>query len=156
MPRFKINRKVKPVAEPMDIIAPLEEKVDDTEMDDLSSDSVEAIEKGLSAMKLVSKPQKPVPVLKSVQRPSQVRPKFEEPATVVRPPVKRVQFRPDPRYQPRMHDPYRRKAAMPNPRYRPPRGAKKGRLSYSSRYGPGGAYLDTRVKAVMLYNHCFG
>ena len=156
MPRFKINRKTKPVAEPMQIDTPLEEKVDNSEMDDLSLDSVEAIEKGLSAMKLVSKPQRSVPILKSVQRASQVRPKFEEAARVVRAPVKRVQFQQDPRYHSRMHDPYRRKAAMPNPRYRPPRGAKKGRLSFRSHYGPGGAYLDPRVKAGMLYTHCFG
>ena len=156
MPRFKINRKIKSVPVPEPVVTPQEEKIDDSEMMDVGSNSDDAIENHLAQMKLDNKPQNPPPAQIRPARPSLIRPEFRQPAKVARPPPKKVHFAPRPTRRPHVNDLYRRKAAMPNPRRPPQRRDRPGRLSYSSHYGPGGDYLDTHTKARMMYSHCFG
>ena len=133
-----------------------EEKIDETEMSDVSSSSDEAVEEYLKRLSVQKQPQTP-PIRPNVPQNVQTRrPQNQYQATVAQPAPRKVSWADRHTPTPHRANPYYRKAAMPNPPARPPRGLRKAKMTFRSHYGPGGEYLDTRDKARLLYTNCFG
>jgi hypothetical protein len=153
MPRFKIGRKAKPQVAPPATVAP-EHKADVMEESfESSEDETQELEHALDELSVRPEPQRPQsrPLTYPEKRPHRLQPTTPAPTQ-----PKRVHFDNYGRPPPHMPHPVYRKPTMPNPPIRPVRGRGKSKISYRSHYGAGGEYLDTRSKAVLLYNHCFG
>lgn len=166
MPNFTIRRRkpkkpVQHVQKPPEP-QPVEEKIDETEMEYVESSDEEYITAAMQDLKLERQPSPPPrpqnrpTTQKRVHFDPRTEPQYKKPAIVAQQPVKAASYARHFGPTKLNNDPYTRRPTMPRPYLRPPK--KKGvpRMRFRSHYGVGAEHLDTRTKSNMLLNHCFG
>jgi len=153
MPQFKIRRKRKsPPQTVEEKPAPVEEKVDENEMSESSSDD-EFVNEAMEKLSVSNKPQTEQ---KHVRYQPNPQPRYQTPARTAQQHARNGKYLTNGPGAPVRPNPYYRKTPTGFTQNKRLRGAQKGRIRFRSLYGPNGDAYDTRTQATMLYHACFG